>query len=151
MDLVNDSFVDTRTEIISIDDIKTNRFGVDVSQLSSGLVQQEVETPPIALQLNNQCAETVSIAAKVLNIEKNLSSELEKLAFSPPVAYVYNPLTYAWETHSIFVSKYANTKKKILFVGMNPGPWGMVQTGVSTIKSLWSPKYFHTSISNAVI
>ena len=72
----------------------------------------------------------VSVAAAVLDIEQQLSDKLSRLSFSPPVAYVYNPLHYAWATHCLYVSKYCCTKKKILFVGMNPGPWGMVQTGV---------------------
>lgn len=76
-------------------------------------------------------ASTVSTAVQILSIERQLSNELSRIVFSPPVAYVYNPLNYAWETHSLFVSKFGNTKKQILFVGMNPGPWGMVQTGVS--------------------
>lgn len=84
-----------------------------------------------SLETNDSSFQSVSTAAKLLAIEKHLSDQLKKLTFSPPVAYVYNPLTYAWETHSVFVSKYGNTKKRILFVGMNPGPWGMMQTGVS--------------------
>ena len=72
----------------------------------------------------------VSFAVSVLNIEKKLSDALNQLPLSPPVEYSYNPLNYAWDTHSCLVTKYCNSRKRILFVGMNPGPWGMVQTGV---------------------
>merc|ERR1712071_309367 len=71
----------------------------------------------------------VSFAVSVLNIEKKLSDALNQLPLSPPVEYSYNPLNYAWDTHSCLVTKYCNSRKRILFVGMNPGPWGMVQTG----------------------
>lgn len=47
------------------------------------------------------------------------------------VAYIYNPLIYALNLHNQYIRKYCNTRKKILFLGMNPGPFGMVQTGVS--------------------
>jgi single-strand selective monofunctional uracil DNA glycosylase len=52
------------------------------------------------------------------------------LKFGPPVAYVYNPLDYAWAAHEIYLRNYGNCRKRVLFFGMNPGPFGMVQTGV---------------------
>ena len=55
---------------------------------------------------------------------------VEQLRFAPPVAYVYNPLNYAWAMHETYLRKYGGGRKKALFLGMNPGPWGMVQTGV---------------------
>lgn len=55
---------------------------------------------------------------------------IKHLRFSDPVAYVYNPLEYAWEAHSMYVEKYGASRKKVIFLGMNPGLWGMVQTGV---------------------
>lgn len=91
---------------------------------------------------------TASIAVQILNIESRLSNELNRLLFSPPVAYVYNPLNYAWETHSLFVSKFGNTKKQILFVGMNPGPWGMVQTGVIMFSCYNSICKYHLMIAS---
>ncbi|KAG8236076.1 hypothetical protein J437_LFUL016664 [Ladona fulva] len=72
----------------------------------------------------------VSIAEDLLAIEKNLSYTLNSLKFEIPVCYVYNPLEYASILHSMFVRKYCNSTKKVLFLGMNPGPWGMSQTGV---------------------
>ncbi|KAI5718898.1 hypothetical protein M8J76_001952 [Diaphorina citri] len=72
------------------------------------------------------------IAEGVLNIEKQLIRELtnSNITYEFPVEYVYNPLDYAFELHSKYVYKYCNSKKKILFLGMNPGPWGMVQCGI---------------------
>jgi single-strand selective monofunctional uracil DNA glycosylase len=45
-------------------------------------------------------------------------------------AYTYNPLEYAWPCHAEYAQRYGGGRKKILFVGMNPGPFGMLQTGV---------------------
>jgi single-strand selective monofunctional uracil DNA glycosylase len=59
-----------------------------------------------------------------------LRDELADLRFSDPVACVYNPLEYAWEVHAAYLRKYGAGPKKVVFLGMNPGPWGMVQTGV---------------------
>lgn len=61
---------------------------------------------------------------------KKLSREASKLSFSKPVAYIYNPLKYAWENHKSYLEKFGDSPKEIALVGMNPGPWGMAQTGV---------------------
>src|SRR3569623_3651295 len=47
-----------------------------------------------------------------------------------PAAYVYIPLEYAWQPYQRYVSRYVKGKREAVFVGKNPGPWGMVQTGV---------------------
>jgi len=52
------------------------------------------------------------------------------LRFGPPVAYVYNPLEYARAPHEEYLRRYARPGVEALLLGMNPGPWGMVQTGV---------------------
>ncbi|MBM4061107.1 MAG: single-stranded DNA-binding protein [Planctomycetes bacterium] len=56
--------------------------------------------------------------------------ELRQLQFGPPVAFVYNPLDYAWDLHRAWLERYGRGSKEVLLVGMNPGPFGMVQTGV---------------------
>jgi single-strand selective monofunctional uracil DNA glycosylase len=66
----------------------------------------------------------------LLKITETLVKELERLEFSAPVAYVYNPLVYAAEPHGQYLTRYGTGKKETVFVGMNPGPWGMAQTGV---------------------
>jgi len=50
--------------------------------------------------------------------------------FSGQVAYVYNPLDYASEPHETYLRAFGTGQKAHLFLGMNPGPWGMAQTGV---------------------
>jgi single-strand selective monofunctional uracil DNA glycosylase len=61
---------------------------------------------------------------------RRLSSAVGRLSFRDPVRFVYNPLTYAREPAELYLSRYAEGRKEALFLGMNPGPWGMAQTGV---------------------
>jgi single-strand selective monofunctional uracil DNA glycosylase len=64
------------------------------------------------------------------SIMADLVDQLRPLRFGPPVTHVYNPLEYAGEAYRQYHAKYAATPKDVLFLGMNPGPWGMAQTGV---------------------
>ncbi len=61
---------------------------------------------------------------------RELAAAVDRLEFGPPVAAVYNPLDYAWEAHSEYLRRYGAAPKRVVFLGMNPGPWGMVQTGI---------------------
>lgn len=73
---------------------------------------------------------STSISDRLLSIEQELCTKLLDVTFPSSIQYIYNPLEYASETHAMYVRKYCTGVKKILFVGMNPGPWGMSQTGV---------------------
>lgn len=64
------------------------------------------------------------------NITSELCERLDGLRFSEPVTHVYNPLVYARQSHNKYLSRYGKGKKRYLMLGMNPGPWGMAQTGV---------------------
>jgi len=70
------------------------------------------------------------IATEVLKATAELRDEVTGLTFADPVAWVYNPLEYAWDLHAQYVTKWGNSKRRVLMLGMNPGPWGMTQTGV---------------------
>ena len=61
---------------------------------------------------------------------KRLRDSVGKLRFAPPVSHVYNPLDYAWKAHETYLRRFAAGPRRILFLGMNPGPFGMAQTGV---------------------
>ncbi|MEO5916891.1 MAG: uracil-DNA glycosylase family protein [Luteolibacter sp.] len=61
---------------------------------------------------------------------QRLADELRGLEFSPPVACVYRTLDYTWKAHEEYLKRYGKGKKRIVFLGMNPGPFGMAQTGV---------------------
>jgi len=63
-------------------------------------------------------------------IFENLMRRVEGLKFGPPVAFVYNPILYAKNSHLEYWHRYGAGPKEIMLLGMNPGPWGMVQTGV---------------------
>ena len=63
-------------------------------------------------------------------ITDQLVKELEKLRFAPPVSHVYNPLVYARAPYDLYNERYGQGTKEVVFLGMNPGPFGMVQTGI---------------------
>lgn len=66
----------------------------------------------------------------LVNAARRLRRQLQKLEFTPPVTHVYNPLDYARAAHEQYLTRWGGAPKDILFLGMNPGPWGMAQTGV---------------------
>ncbi len=66
----------------------------------------------------------------LLHATQALVKELAGLSFSAPVACIYDPLDYAWDVHRAWLERYGRGTKEVLLVGMNPGPFGMVQTGV---------------------
>jgi len=68
--------------------------------------------------------------ARMLRAAHAFSREAEKLGFGAPVSYVYNPLQYARAPHEAWLRRFAASPKRVVFLGMNPGPWGMAQTGV---------------------
>ncbi|MBW8268428.1 uracil-DNA glycosylase family protein [Caldovatus aquaticus] len=70
------------------------------------------------------------VAAALLGAARALSDTLAALAFAPPVAHVYDPLRYAWAPYEEYVRRYGATRKRVVLLGMNPGPFGMMQTGV---------------------
>jgi single-strand selective monofunctional uracil DNA glycosylase len=61
---------------------------------------------------------------------RELSNALATLRCEPPVAYVYRPLDYAWAMHAEYIARFADGSRPVLFLGMNPGPFGMAQTGI---------------------
>jgi single-strand selective monofunctional uracil DNA glycosylase len=66
----------------------------------------------------------------LITIADELRSSTRRLEFDPPVAFVYRPLDYAWEAHRRYLELYGSGPKDVVLLGMNPGPWGMAQTGV---------------------
>lgn len=66
----------------------------------------------------------------LIAITRKLAGDVGKIAFVPPVEYVYNPAVYAREPYEMYLQRYGEGPREIVLVGMNPGPWGMVQTGI---------------------
>lgn len=64
------------------------------------------------------------------HIADDLNATLGALTFGPPVTHVYNPCIYAREPHHRYLERFGGGPKEALLLGMNPGPWGMAQTGV---------------------
>src|SRR5919109_5596432 len=66
----------------------------------------------------------------LVSISRELSDRVDGLRF-PSVSFVYNPLVYAWAPHEVYLERWGRkTPRELLLVGMNPGPFGMAQTGV---------------------
>ena len=70
------------------------------------------------------------MSSPLINAARKLGETVEPLKFPRPVAHVYNPLAYAWLAHEKYLRKFGAGPKRVLFLGMNPGPFGMAQTGV---------------------
>jgi len=71
-----------------------------------------------------------TLAERVCALSRSLGRGVARLRFSEPVRYVYNPLVYARRPHEAYLRRFATTRKRVLLLGMNPGPFGMAQTGV---------------------
>lgn len=69
-------------------------------------------------------------AKNLVSVSRELTRAVAGLRFAAPVAYVYAPLEYARGPHEAYLERFGAGKKEVLFVGMNPGPFGMAQTGV---------------------
>ena len=67
---------------------------------------------------------------ELLKIADALVADLRPLQFGKHAAYVYNPLEYARPLYEAYVQRYGQGRREIVMAGMNPGPWGMAQTGV---------------------
>lgn len=68
--------------------------------------------------------------SSLVQVSRDLSRAVSKLHFREPVTHVYNPLHYAREAHEIYLTRFGRAPKEVVLVGMNPGPFGMAQTGV---------------------
>lgn len=72
----------------------------------------------------------MSSPSSIIQSAQVLSGAVNALKFSQPVSCVYNPLDYAWAAHEQYLKRFGSSRKRVVFLGMNPGPWGMAQTGV---------------------
>ncbi|MFW2389086.1 MAG: uracil-DNA glycosylase family protein [Polyangiales bacterium] len=68
--------------------------------------------------------------SELVEISRSLSRVISRIEFGDPVTHVYNPLQYARRPHELYLTRFGGGPKEALFVGMNPGPFGMGQTGV---------------------
>ena len=87
-------------------------------------IHHRVATPIITMTMI-----TPSTPSSVLRITRRLAREVGQLHFDTP-SHIYNPLAYAWPAHREYLRRYGAQRGRVLLLGMNPGPWGMTQTGV---------------------
>ncbi len=69
-------------------------------------------------------------ARALVDAARTLAAAVDRLRFTRPVAYVYNPLDYARAAHERYLERFVDGPRAVLLLGMNPGPFGMAQTGV---------------------
>ncbi|RIL00121.1 MAG: single-stranded DNA-binding protein [Proteobacteria bacterium] len=69
-------------------------------------------------------------AAALLASSDALVRALARLRFGAPVTHVYQPLVYARPAWKAYLERWAGGPKEVVLIGMNPGPFGMTQTGV---------------------
>jgi single-strand selective monofunctional uracil DNA glycosylase len=74
--------------------------------------------------------EASPVSEALIAAARRLRAATARLKFRPPVTHVYNPLVYAWEGHAAYLARFGTTRRRVVFLGMNPGPFGMAQTGV---------------------
>ncbi len=67
---------------------------------------------------------------EMIKINRRLARQVDKLEFSAPVTHVYNPLNYARAPYEAYLKRFGGGTKEAVLLGMNPGPFGMAQTGV---------------------
>lgn len=72
----------------------------------------------------------MSRADDLVRLSHDLSARYAAISYPAPVAFVYNPLEYAAGPHECYLQKWGNGSKRVVFAGMNPGPYGMAQVGV---------------------
>jgi single-strand selective monofunctional uracil DNA glycosylase len=70
------------------------------------------------------------MSTNLLSTYRRLRNRLAPLTFAPPVTHVYQPLDYAWEPHREYLERWGGATGRVVLLGMNPGPFGMAQTGV---------------------
>ncbi len=76
-------------------------------------------------------APRLALPEAFVDAARALRDDVAELTFAEPVTHVYNPLAYAWSMHAAYLRRAApRAQGSVLFLGMNPGPWGMAQTGV---------------------
>lgn len=120
------------SKIQKLDNQQTNNQKVTNSEKNTQ--KRKVKTTKLENEvvndINLEISSSNAIAESILHLERELSEKLSQIKFRAPVDYVYNPVEYAYDVHANYVNSYCQGRKKILYLGINPGPWGMSQNGV---------------------
>lgn len=78
--------------------------------------------------IDDPAARISALSATAQALSAELAAAIPR--FAPPVTHVYDPTRYAWPVHEAYLRAYGGAPGRIVLVGMNPGPFGMAQTGV---------------------
>ncbi|XP_024062679.2 single-strand selective monofunctional uracil DNA glycosylase isoform X1 [Terrapene carolina triunguis] len=103
---------------------------LSLEEAGDGSMMEQPDAPLGATPVGPTFVQGDVLATRFLQAELEQNVRLRELSFLDPICYVYNPLEYAWEPHEDYVRRYCRSPKEVLFLGMNPGPFGMAQTGV---------------------
>lgn len=111
--------------VVKVGKVQDQHKNTELLQVIKNSQGNHASNPPLVPSIS------WNIADSLLAIECQLIADIEYgIRFSPPVEFLYNPISYAFEVHSKYVRQYCQSRKKLLFLGLNAGPWGMSQTGV---------------------
>jgi single-strand selective monofunctional uracil DNA glycosylase len=80
--------------------------------------------------MNDRKADDDRAVSALIAAMDELVAAVERLRFGPPVTHVYDPLVYARAMYTAYLRRYARSGCEAMLLGMNPGPFGMAQTGV---------------------
>ena len=77
-----------------------------------------------------RAAKLSDTSEQLIAAAQELSAQVGRLRFAAPITHIYNPLEYAWAAHELYLRNFGGGPKRVIFLGMNPGPFGMAQTGI---------------------
>lgn len=118
--------------------LKTDHSNEGETTMTTTVTTFETVSQYFSNSTSTKSSSTSIVADQVLRAQIELNSTLKGIHFTvAPIAYVYNPLEYAFDSNKYYVQKYCTSTKKILLMGMNPGPFGMCQTGVPFGDPTW--------------
>ncbi|MGD6730174.1 MAG: uracil-DNA glycosylase family protein [Pleomorphochaeta sp.] len=71
------------------------------------------------------------VSNELIELTKDFNTKIESIrVLIKDDIYIYNPLNYASLMFEAYIKEYVTSPTKYLFLGMNPGPFGMAQTGI---------------------
>lgn len=120
---------ESQTELVSKPEGDTEHLSND-TPFSAVSEQKSTLTKPVTI-FNFVLDDSIQTTCRqFLEAERKLCQHLKMISFGEPVSHIYNPLVYAFETHLKFLKTFCTSNKSVLFLAMNPGPFGMSQNGV---------------------
>lgn len=109
---------------------RKRRLSLQTTEKSSDITNMSQKT-----STSNRCDSKTPVVSETFwsrfySLECQLNDALQTIETPSSITHVYNPLNYASNLHCAYLEKFLDGPKRVIFVGMNPGPNGMGQTGV---------------------